>query len=288
MFPTEDALARELQSQEDWSLRRRKRCSRPTGMGSRSSEFSTALSTALDAGSNERNWNSPRPPSSSSSAPSSAKTSARPRARCSISGWPSCGWSRRATAGPTRRPGLPPAGADKRARARAACIASVAAAVADCAHVYATTVRKRGVTKPVVTPRQAAERSSAAGAVGDPVRAGALGAGDRRCRAGARTIVTVPINPEFGLAQSRPGGDPVSPMNGRKARRSRSPPPSKTRSARPSGRAGRDDRTTRRHAGVERDFFRPPDRAPVTRRTLRTMLTKPGWSHWRCARCAES
>ena len=33
---------------------------------------------------------------------------------------------------------------------------SVAAAVADCAHVYATTVRKRGVTKPVVTPEVAA------------------------------------------------------------------------------------------------------------------------------------
>src|SRR6187402_1578047 len=29
---------------------------------------------------------------------------------------------------------------------------SVAEAVADCAHVYATTVRKRGVTKPVLTP----------------------------------------------------------------------------------------------------------------------------------------
>jgi tRNA/rRNA methyltransferase len=25
-------------------------------------------------------------------------------------------------------------------------------------------------------------------------------------------------------------------------------------------------------------FFYPPDRTPVTRRTLRTMLTKPGWS----------
>ena len=33
---------------------------------------------------------------------------------------------------------------------------SVAEAVADCAHVYATTVRKRGITKPVVTPEVAA------------------------------------------------------------------------------------------------------------------------------------
>lgn len=26
------------------------------------------------------------------------------------------------------------------------------------------------------------------------------------------------------------------------------------------------------------NFFFPPDRSPVTRRTLRTLLTKPGWS----------
>ena len=29
---------------------------------------------------------------------------------------------------------------------------------------------------------------------------------------------------------------------------------------------------------VRSDFFFPPDRTPVTRRTLRTLLTKPGWS----------
>src|ERR1700742_2578182 len=32
---------------------------------------------------------------------------------------------------------------------------SVADAVADCAHVYATTVRKRGLTLPVISPEQA-------------------------------------------------------------------------------------------------------------------------------------
>ena len=35
----------------------------------------------------------------------------------------------------------------------------VAAAVADCAHVYATTVRKRGVTKPVLTPEETAREA---------------------------------------------------------------------------------------------------------------------------------
>ena len=39
---------------------------------------------------------------------------------------------------------------------RAAVFETLAEAVADCAHVYATTVRKRGVTKPVLTPEEAA------------------------------------------------------------------------------------------------------------------------------------
>ena len=39
---------------------------------------------------------------------------------------------------------------------KAQVFATTAEAVADCAHVYATTVRKRGVTKPVLTPEMAA------------------------------------------------------------------------------------------------------------------------------------
>ncbi|KAK0331132.1 hypothetical protein LTR94_030126, partial [Friedmanniomyces endolithicus] len=82
---------------------------------------------------------------------------------------------------------------------------SVAEAVADCAHVYATTVRKRGVTKPVVTPEAAAaaiHRNTARAAIlFGPERSG-LETDDVAL---ARTIVTVPINPEFGslnLAQA--------------------------------------------------------------------------------------
>ncbi len=82
----------------------------------------------------------------------------------------------------------------------------MAEAVADCAHVYATTVRKRGVTKPVLTPEQAA-REIAGGNLGrsailfGPERSG-LETDDVAL---ARAIVTVPINPEFGslnLAQA--------------------------------------------------------------------------------------
>ena len=48
------------------------------------------------------------------------------------------------------------AGADE-VLARAQVFPTLADAVADCAHVYATTVRKRGVTKPVFTPEEAAQ-----------------------------------------------------------------------------------------------------------------------------------
>src|SRR5690606_40809045 len=45
---------------------------------------------------------------------------------------------------------------------KAAVHETLADAVADCAHVYATTVRRRGVTKPVVTPEEAAAQIAAA------------------------------------------------------------------------------------------------------------------------------
>ena len=77
--------------------------------------------------------------------------------------------------------------------------------MADRAHVFATTVRKRGVTKPVVTPEAAAVaiRAEPGGSaiLFGPERSG-LETDDVAL---ARTIVTVPINPEFGslnLAQA--------------------------------------------------------------------------------------
>jgi len=82
---------------------------------------------------------------------------------------------------------------------------TLAEAVHDCANVYATTVRKRGVTKPVVTPEEAAREVYAATArsayVFGPERSG-LETDDVAL---ARAILTVPINPEFAslnLAQA--------------------------------------------------------------------------------------
>src|ERR1700759_1016528 len=98
---------------------------------------------------------------------------------------------------PNPSAGPPASGADI-VLEKARVFDSVAEAVADCAHVYATTVRKRGVTKPVLTPEEAAlEIRGATGRSAilfGPERSG-LASDDVAL---ARTIVTVPINPKFG------------------------------------------------------------------------------------------
>ncbi|WP_414712374.1 RNA methyltransferase [Sphingomonas sp.] len=153
---------------------------------------------------------------------------------------------------------------------------SVADAVADCPHVYATTVRKRGVTKPVVTPEVAARtirgEAGRSALLFGPERSG-LETDDVAL---ARTIVTVPINPEFGslnLAQAvilvayewSKGAGLASPPTV-----DLDPPGSQDEL---EGMIGQLD------AMLETSgYYYPPDRVPTARRTLRTLLTKPGWS----------
>lgn len=154
---------------------------------------------------------------------------------------------------------------------------TLADAVSDCAHVYATTVRKRGVTKPVLTPEQAAREIHAqegrSAIVFGPERSG-LETDDVAL---ARAIVTVPINPEFGslnLAQAvilcayewskqvgleQPTAEELLP-----------PAPQEEL----EGMIGHFEALL-----APRGYFRPPSRTAATRRTLRNMLTKPGWNH---------
>lgn len=160
---------------------------------------------------------------------------------------------------------------------RAQVFATTAEAVSDCAHVYATTVRKRGVTKPVVTPEEAAREM--AGNVGrsallfGPERSGL----ETEDVALARAILTVPINPQFGslnLAQAvilcayewskneglvQPTQEELLP-----------PAPQEEL----EGLIAHLDRLLE-----PKGYFRPEDRAEATRRTLRGVLTKPGWNH---------
>lgn len=153
---------------------------------------------------------------------------------------------------------------------------SVAAAVADCAQVYATTVRKRGVTKPVETPEQAARAIHRA-----PTRAAILFGPERAGLetddvALARTIITVPINPAFGslnLAQAvilvayewSKGVALASPPE------TELPPPAPHEEL--EGMIEQLDAML-----TQAGYFFPPDRTVTTKRTLRTLLTKPGWS----------
>ena len=153
---------------------------------------------------------------------------------------------------------------------------SVATAIADCSTVFASTVRRRDLIMPVVGPEEMAaaiQRSPGRSAIlFGPERSGL--ASDDVALAGQ--IVTVPINPEFGslnLAQavillayewSRGAGlaqppakdaEPVAPMSEL------------------DGMIGQLDEALS-HAG----YFHPPDKTPTTRHTIRTIMTKPGWS----------
>ncbi len=159
---------------------------------------------------------------------------------------------------------------------RARVFDSTAEAVADCAHVYATTVRRRGVTKPVVTPAEAAA-TIAAGRTAilfGPERSG-LATEDVAL---ARTILTVPINPEFGSLNLAQAVILVAYEWSRHAAHTLAQPPAVEHDP-PAPQAELDGMIAQMDAMlVEAGFFFPPDRTPVTRRTLRTMLTKPGWT----------
>jgi tRNA/rRNA methyltransferase len=159
---------------------------------------------------------------------------------------------------------------------RARLFHNVADAVADCAHVYATTVRRRGVTKPVVTPEQAAvsiraEPGGSAFLFG-PERSG-LETDDV---AVARTIVTVPINPEFGslnLAQA------VILVAYEWSKGEALDQPPAVDLDPPAPQAELDGMIAQLDLMLDdAGYYFPPDRVPATRRMLRTLLTKPGWN----------
>lgn len=154
---------------------------------------------------------------------------------------------------------------------------TLADAVADCAHVYATTVRKRGVTKPVVDAEQAARAIHAepgrSAYVFGPERSG-LETDDVAL---ARTILTVPINPEFGslnLAQA------VILCAYEWSKQQALVQPTIEDLLPPAPQDELEGMIVQLETMLEPcGYFRPASRAAATRRTLRTMLTKPGWNH---------
>ncbi|MEO5494097.1 MAG: RNA methyltransferase [Sphingomonas sp.] len=153
---------------------------------------------------------------------------------------------------------------------------SVADAVADCPHVYATTVRKRGVTKPVVTPEEAA-RAIHAG----PGRSAILFGPERSGLetddvAIARSIITVPINPAFGSLNLAQAVILVAYEWSKHVALAQPPDTDLPPPAPQDELDGMIDQldVMLKSAG----FFFPPDKVTTTKRALRTLLTKPGWS----------
>ena len=160
--------------------------------------------------------------------------------------------------------------------ADAKVFASVADAIADCTAVFASTVRRRELVLPVVGPTEmAAQIHAQAGRTAilfGPERSGL----ETEDVALAGTIVTVPINPQFGslnlaqavilLAYEWSRGQPLAQPTFREAE-----PPAPQFEV--EGLVGQVD-TALEASG----YYFPADRTEVTKLNLRTMLTKPAWS----------
>ncbi|GAA5050461.1 RNA methyltransferase [Erythrobacter westpacificensis] len=154
---------------------------------------------------------------------------------------------------------------------------TTAEAVADCAHVYATTVRKRGVTKPVQTPEEAARdiprQAGRSAILFGPERSGL----ETEDVALARTIITAPINPEFGslnLAQA------VILVAYELSKHADLVMPTQEDLLPPAPQDELDGLIAHLERMLEpKGYFLPETRADATRRTLRGVLTKPGWNH---------
>jgi tRNA/rRNA methyltransferase len=153
---------------------------------------------------------------------------------------------------------------------------TVADAVADCSNIYASTVRRRDLVMPVLTPEQMAnEIGAGAGPTAilfGPERSGL----ETEDVALSTAIVTVPINPEFGslnLAQAVI----LLAYEWSKSVALAQPPAKELEPPAP-------------HAELEglicqldeelnaKGYFFPPERAQATRNTIRTILTKPRWA----------
>ncbi|TRW14105.1 RNA methyltransferase [Glacieibacterium frigidum] len=179
-------------------------------------------------------------------------------------GWPN------ADAGPAA------SGADE-VLAAARVYDTVQEAVADLSYVYATTVRGRELTRPVVTPAQAATEMRGRGA-----RSGLLFGAERSGLLTeelifANAILTVPVNPAFGslnLAQAvllaayewHRAGDatPAAVLANYEA---------------PAPHAELEGLIVALDAAlVDAGYFKPPETVSAKRMTLRNLMTRPAWS----------
>ena len=159
---------------------------------------------------------------------------------------------------------------------QATVFSTVAEAVADCTRVFASTVRRRELILPVIGPAEMASEIHAgqgrSAILFGPERSG-LATEDVAL---AGKIVTVPINPDFGslnlaqavilLAYEWSRSQPLAQPTFKHAE-----PPAPQFDV--EGLVGQVD------AALEASgYYFPADRAEVSKLTMRTLLTKPGWS----------
>ena len=159
---------------------------------------------------------------------------------------------------------------------RARVFDTVQEAIADCSTIYASTVRRRDLVMPVLSPQ------AMAGAIASSSSRSAILFGPERSGletdevALASAIVTVPINPGFGslnLAQavillayewSKTGSLSV-------------PPEKELEPPAPHGEL--EGLVAQLEAELDsKGYFHPPSRTRATKNTLRTIFTKTGWS----------
>ncbi len=159
---------------------------------------------------------------------------------------------------------------------RAQLFDTTAEAIADCSTVYASTVRRRDLVMPVLTPE-----SMAAEIAKSPKRAAILFGPERSGLetedvALANAIVTVPINAEFGslnLAQA------VILLAYEWSKTSTLAVPPEKPLEPPAPHAELDGMIRQLEDTLDaQGYFHPPSRTQATKNTLRTIFTKTGWS----------
>jgi tRNA/rRNA methyltransferase len=153
---------------------------------------------------------------------------------------------------------------------------TVEQAIADCNHVFASTVRRRDLVMPVLRPEEMAGRIASF-----PERSAILFGAERSGLetdevALANAIVTVPINPEFGslnLAQA------VILLAYEWSKQSKLAVPTAKALEAPAPHGDVEGLIAQLNEELDRKgYFHPPSRTQATKNTLRTILTKTGWS----------
>jgi tRNA/rRNA methyltransferase len=154
--------------------------------------------------------------------------------------------------------------------------ATVQDAIADCNHVFASTVRRRDLVMPVIGPEEMSEQIAAhsgrTAILFGPERSGL----ETEDVALANAIVTVPINPEFGslnLAQA------VILLAYEWSKRSSLVQPTVKELEAPAPHGELEGLIGQLNQELDaKGYFHPPSRTEASKNTLRTILTKTGWS----------